>query len=146
MTSKVNYLRRLAHAGISKGNHQWRTAMLNKTSSLFLLLMTMGGAMYTSPASAVEPYSSRVPGEVRLHYYRSGWVNVSAGNRAATLSWSCPKGAPTGGGYETRDIPNNFAKIRVFKSYPSSNDQWRIVLANEDTVARDVRIWAICAE
>lgn len=145
MINKGVFMRVLAPMGILNCNHQRRTAMLSKTSLIVLSLIFTSITMFTSAASAVEAYPSRFPDHVRLHYEVSGWVNIPAGNYS-TLSWYCTLGAPTGGGYETRAVPNDFANVRVFKSYPSNNDQWRIRLQNQENIARDVRIWVVCAE
>lgn len=118
--------------------------MLSKTLSMILSLI-LTSTMFISPASAVEAYPSANLGDTTvLRYHRSGWVNIGA-LQYRTLTWNC--GAhPTGGGFETRPVPDDFANVRVFKSYPSSNGGWRIRLRNEDNIARDVRIWVVCAE
>lgn len=145
MIKKEAFMRVLAPIRILNCNHHRRTAMLTKTSRMILSLI-FTSTMFSSSASALEAYPSADLGETTiLRYHVSGWVNIGA-LQYSTLSWNCPGRHPTGGGFETRPVPNDFANVRVFKSYPSNNGQWRIRLRNEENIARDVRIWVVCAE
>ncbi|AOY81497.1 hypothetical protein BJP36_17830 [Moorena producens JHB] len=83
----------------------------------------------------------------RIKYHRSDWVKVQS-KQSATLAWNCPSNAHTvGGGFESRPEQGNASSgFTVIHSFPSSDRQWRVRLRNQDDIARDVRIYNICAE
>lgn len=85
--------------------------------------------------------------KVLIMYYRSNWVKIQPKN-SGILKWNCPSNAYTvGGGFETRAEQGNSSNgFTVVHSFPSSEHQWTVQLRNQDDIARDVRIYNICAE
>lgn len=77
---------------------------------------------------------------------RSEWVSVGS-RQSVTLTWSCPTNRYTvGGGFETEGISGNpFGGFKVVNSYPSDYRTWQLRLLNTDDVARNVKIYNVCA-
>lgn len=82
-----------------------------------------------------------------LGYHRSDWLKVQPKN-SVILKWNCPANAYTvGGGFETRAESGNTSNgFTVIHSFPSNERQWTVQLRNQDDIARDVRIYNICAK
>ncbi|MBD2169144.1 hypothetical protein H6G04_32785 [Calothrix membranacea FACHB-236] len=118
------------------------------TRSLIALGFIAANAVLAPHVLAEQMYGTQdTEDKVLIMYYRSNWVKVQP-KTSTTLSWSCPNNAYTvGGGFETRAEEDNVANgFTVVHSFPSSEHQWRVRLRNQDDIARDVRIYNICAE
>lgn len=76
----------------------------------------------------------------------SDWVSIGSG-QSGTLIWRCPSGRYTvGGGFETEAISGNASTgFKMIHSYPEDSRTWRLRLRNTDDVARNVKIYNICA-
>ena len=76
----------------------------------------------------------------------SDWVNVGAG-QSVSLVWHCPAGrGAISGGFQTEGVSGNaFAGFKVINSHPEGYGTWRLRLNNTDDIARNVRIYTICA-
>ena len=76
----------------------------------------------------------------------SDWVSIGA-NQSGTLVWRCPSDRYTvGGGFETEAISGNAAAgFTMIHSYPEDFRTWKLRLHNTDDVARNVKIYNICA-
>lgn len=78
----------------------------------------------------------------------SGWVSIGA-KQSGTLVWRCTSDRyryTVGGGFETEAIAGNeSAGFKVIHSYPEDSATWKLRLRNSDDVARNVKIYNICA-
>ncbi|MDZ7961086.1 MAG: hypothetical protein RMY34_24940 [Aulosira sp. DedQUE10] len=116
--------------------------------SLIAFGILAANAVLTPAVLAEQVYGTQdTETKVLLMYYRSNWVKIQP-KTSTTLNWPCPNNAYTvGGGFETRAEEDNVANgFTVIHSFPASEHQWRVRLRNQDDIARDVRIYNICAE
>ena len=76
----------------------------------------------------------------------SDWVNVDAG-QSVSLYWQCPADrAAISGGFQTEGVSGNaFAGFKVINSHPDGYNTWRLRLKNTDDIARNVKIYTVCA-
>lgn len=125
--------------------------MLNRrliTHSIIGLGVLASSLSIVPAALAVQVYGTQdTEDRVLIRYNRSDWVRIQA-NQSETLTWTCPSNAYTvGGGFETREVQGNPSSgFSMIHSFPSSEHQWTLRLRNNDDIAREVRIYNICAE
>ncbi|MDB9524535.1 hypothetical protein PN498_00920 [Oscillatoria sp. CS-180] len=77
----------------------------------------------------------------------SDWVSIGAGE-SGTLVWRCGDRYryTVGGGFETEAISGNASTgFKVIHSHPEDSATWRLRLRNTDDVARNVKIYNVCA-
>ncbi|MEM9504304.1 MAG: hypothetical protein AAGA01_10160 [Cyanobacteria bacterium P01_E01_bin.43] len=76
----------------------------------------------------------------------SDWVNVDSG-QSVSLFWQCPAGrGAISGGFQTEGVSgNSFAGFKVINSHPENYNTWRLRLNNTDDIARNVKIYTVCA-
>ncbi len=110
-----------------------------KTAALVCLGSIMAGAplMQSTLAQSAAP---------TYMYSSSGWVSIGP-RRSGTLIWRCPSGRNTvGGGYETQAVSgNSSAGFKVIHSFPEDSRTWKVRLRNTDDIARNVKIYNMCA-
>lgn len=118
------------------------------TRSIIALGVFAASALIAPAVLAVQVYGTQpTKDKVQISYHRSDWVKLQA-KQSGTLRWNCPANANTvGGGFETRpENSNSSSGFSVIHSFPSGERQWEVRLRNTDDIARDVRIYNICAE
>jgi hypothetical protein len=122
----------------------------NRSNRILVALGILSSSALLAPAVSAYPiYGSphNLGEQTILRYDVSGWVKIQP-QQSGTLTWNCPSNAyVVGGGFETRPEPGNSAEgFTVIHSFPSSANGWQVMLRNQDDIARDVRIYRICAE
>jgi hypothetical protein len=124
--------------------------MLKLSTRSFITLGIIAASALLTPTAvfAVQVYGTQdTEDKVLIMYHRSDWVKIQP-KTSGTLKWNCPSNAYTvGGGFETREEQGNSSNgFTMIHSFPSSEHQWTVRLRNQDDIARDVRIYNICAE
>ncbi|NDJ16961.1 hypothetical protein [Myxacorys almedinensis] len=118
------------------------------TRSMIALGILASSALIAPAVLAVQIYGTQDTGDkVLIRYHRSDWVKIQP-KQSGTLAWNCPSNAYTvGGGFETRaEQGNSSSGFSMIHSFPSSEHQWTVRFRNTDDIARDVRVYNICAD
>jgi hypothetical protein len=118
------------------------------TRSMIALGVLAASTLIAPAALAVQVYGTQpTKDKVQISYHRSDWVKIQP-KQSGTLKWNCSANANTiSGGFETRpEDGNSSSGFSVIHSFPSNERQWEVRLRNTDDIARDVRIYNICAE
>ena len=118
------------------------------TRSMIAIGVLAASVAIAPAALAVQVYGTQpTKDKVQISYHRSDWVKIQSKN-SGKLVWNCPANANTvGGGFETRPEQDNASSgFSMVHSFPSGERQWTVQFRNNDDIARDVRIYNICAE